>query len=226
MRSSHRILIVAILLAIVMSVPAGAVVKVTRSLNVFELYGSFAKPLGTYDGVPGDDFGAEWEFDADSAYDAAFMIGMSYGRLTAYNVYGTVGFRYTAHALRDTLRNEIGHITWPLDAFVDFPDVKQFDLTLDLNYVPFDLFHSGWSPHAGLGVRAGLTTIYFKGYDSQSELNVALAANFGAEVKLYNNKEKRTFVTLASVNSWEFMASGNRPHYLTIGGALRYYFKL
>ena len=62
-------------------------------------------------------------------------------------------------------------------------------------------------------------------YADENELKFTVSVNFGADIKVWTAPSGRSYVALSSVNSWDLLASGQRPRYLNIGGAIKYYFR-
>ena len=126
-----------------------------------------------------------------------------------------LGFRFTDHNVKDI--------------FAEIPaqDItyRQYDLEFNVNYLLNNLARTFWSPYVGIGAQAGFTSLSEKGADDQSDLKFALSLNFGVDFKIWGEPKNRSFVTLSSINSLNFLGSDNRPQYLNIGGGLRYYFR-
>ena len=80
-----------------------------------------------------------------------------------------------------------------------------------------------FTPYVGLVAAVGMIAQSAEGYETEYEVNSLLSANFGAEFKLWSSPDKRKFLTLASVNSFDLLSSGYRPRNLNIGGAIKFY---
>lgn len=106
----------------------------------------------------------------------------------------------------------------------DDPKLHQFDLELNLNFFITDVNLSALSPYVGMGFRGGLAHADYRLFADDQDANVALAVNFGADLRL-SQPSHAGYWAISSVNSYEFVGSNNRPTYLNIGGALKYYFK-
>ena len=174
-------------------------------------------------GLPNDPFvleGRQWEFDAEDVYGDSYYFGLEYGQLIAGHWLGSVGFRFTHHNLRDTIGDE------RMAFMYDFkPTFNQYDLEVNMNYLLNSLASSVWTPYAGLGLHAGIASVDWDEYDAENDLTFGMNLNFGAEVKLYTAASGKSFVTLASMNNWNFMATNDRPKYLQIGGGVKYYMR-
>ena len=200
-----------------------AITRVAGRWSVLSVHGGYAKPWGQYDGLPNDPFvleGRQWEFDAEDVYGDSYCFGLEYGQLIAGHWLGSVGFRFTHHNLKDTIGDE------RMAFMYDFkPTFNQYDLEVNMNYLLNNLASSVWTPYAGLGLHAGIASVDWDEYDAENDLTFGMNLNFGAEVKLYTAASGKSFVTLASMNNWNFMATNDRPKYLQIGGGVKYYMK-
>ena len=219
---------VALLVLILMtSSSAVAIQRVSPRLYVVNFYGGHAAPLGTYDGIVGLDFdiGRERvEFDADNVYDNGFHLGASYGMIKGGHLLMSVGIHYIQHDVKNPIRQTIGDYVYSVE-FAQAPTLKQYDLDVNVNYLFMDLNTGVWSPYFGGAVSAGMSSASYEGYDNEYEAGLALGFNFGADFKLWSAADNRSFVTLSSVNSWNLVASGDRPRYLHIGAGVKYYFR-
>lgn len=218
---------IALLCILAVASQAFAITRVARSQNWIEAYAGGGTPTGQYNGLPGlaeGDFiinNALVDVDGGDVYDNSFHFGLAYGRTQGKHFSMSFGFRFTNHSLQDT-------IPLTTDTVLLVPDdltLRQYDLELDVYYYPLDLNRSYVNPYVGLGVKGGITSADIKGFDSENDLTGGLCLNFGLEVTLWRDPG-RASVALASVNSWDFLASGDRPRYLNFGGALKYYFRM
>lgn len=236
MNKITRIFALCLLLIFALGSTSQAITRVARKLYVIDLFSGYGSPVGNYSAIPGDDFyydGAIHEFPADQVYDGSFHIGIDYGQLWANHLLTQVGFRYVHHNLKDTIGNA-------RDAFYynTKPKLNQYDLDLNFNYLVTNIYETFGSPYVGLGLHGGITNVSTEGIvvsgeegdivtsSSQNELTFAMSLNFGAEFKVFTAPSGKSFVTLASVNSWDFVSTNDRPKYLNIGGAIRYYFRM
>lgn len=206
---------------------AFGVTKVERRLTVLEFIVGDAVPLGTQDGVHPIDFiinNSLVDLDADKVYDPSVFFGLKYGQLFGGRVLVSVGLRYTNMNVLDTIDLSIDTIL-VFGGGNDKLKWGQYDLDLDFNYYLTDFYRSPVAPYVGLGINGGLTRFSSRTFESEYEATIALSANFGFDIKLFG-EGKRSFITLSSVNNWNFVTSGDRPKYLNLGGALKYWFRL
>jgi outer membrane protein W len=112
---------------------------------------------------------------------------------------------------------------WLEKAYGEKINFRQYDIELNANYYFLDLTSTVFSPYTGAGVQAGFTSFSPEGFEDESEIKVAGSLNFGADLKLFDNG--RSFLTVASMNNYNLLASDNRPKYLNLGFALRYFFR-
>jgi hypothetical protein len=219
-----RIAALSLLLMFALGSTSQAITRVAKKLYVVDISSGYGSPVGDYDGIPGDDFvidGVLYKFPADQVYDGAFWLSTNYGMVFADHLLISAGIRYTHHNLKDTIGNRefAFSYVYPLR-------LNQWDLDLDFNYQPVSIYESFATPYVGLGFFGGITNISAEGFESRNELTLGARLNFGAELKVFTAPSKKSFVTLASVNSWDFAATNDRPRYLNIGGAIKYYFRL
>jgi opacity protein-like surface antigen len=213
------------LAAMLLASSAGAINRVSKSLGVLEIHGGYSSPTGKIDHVSNNDFydeGVLYNVPTKDVFKSSFTMGFSLGLVKKSHWYTTVGLDYTHMRIKDTIffPNGSGFILSPK------PNFNHFDLRLNANYQFSDIELASFTPYLGLGVGAGLTTQSLRGYASETEINIGLALNFGAEAKLWQDASGRTLVTLASANSWEFFGSGYRPKFLTIGAAIKFYSRM
>lgn len=219
MKRTLCIALLALLLAGTVAVDATAAIKrVAARYNVLNFYGGYATPHGEYGQVGFitfvDELDRPVEEDADQLFDGTYYFGVDYGTLYSRYALVLIGFRYTEHNVQDYLR----------EAFEEF-DYRQYDVELNLNFYPLDMRSSFASPYAGAGVQAGLLSTSVPGYDDESEIKVAFSLNFGADLKIFESPSGRSFVTLSSMNNYNLFASEDRPKYLNVGAAVRYWFR-
>lgn len=209
-----------VLVFAVSSLAEARIKKVGRRYNVIDFYGGYAMPHGKYGGMGGIQFVDQWDrpvkFGADQWLDDTYFLGFDYGTLRGGHRLVTVGFRFTDHRVMDVFSNlHAQDITY-----------RQYDLEFNANYMFNDLGSSVWTPYLGAGAQAGFTSFSIKGADNdESQLKFALSVNFGIDFKVWAEPQKRSFLTLSSINNFNFLGSDNRPIYLNIGGGLKYYFR-
>ena len=219
-----RITTIAILLICIISSDAFGISRVARRLNLLEVYGGVGVPSGEYDGLPNIPFvinSRRVDVKADDIYGSAFHLGVTYGQLRNRHILVSVGFQFTENAIEDT-------IPLPLDTILILPDdfkIRQYDLTLNLNYFFLDLNEQPWSPYFGIGLQAGIASLTFRDFTTENEFNTSIGFNFGADLRLWQEAGGRSTVTLSSINTWNFVTSNDRPAYLQIGGGIRYWFR-
>lgn len=193
---------------------AAALTREARSCFVSDIHFGYSSPFGSYTGIGPREFGLP-EIDAADLFDPTYHVGFGFSRLQENQVLAGVGFRYT--------KINIHEANFPSDS--EFLKFNQYDLFFDYNYYLTNLFNESFAPYFGGEVLAGLTSFTPPGFRSETQLSIGLAVNFGADFKVWSATDKRSFVTLASVNSWQLVGSGNRPRYLNIGGGIRYFFR-
>ncbi|RKX24356.1 MAG: hypothetical protein DRP45_08385 [Candidatus Zixiibacteriota bacterium] len=221
-------LFIATLLVILTAIPsAWAIQRTAPRLNVVSFSGGYAGPVGTYDGTVALDFdfdGTLVDFDAKNVYENGVRLAISYGAVKRGHWLGTLGFEYTRHNYKNPLvqrhSNHLYEIT-----FLEDPAFSQYDLELSLGYLFNDLNYTVWSPLFGFRLTAGMSGISAERVESEYQSSLSLGLDFGADIKIWTAPDKRSFVTLSSVNSWDFAASNDRPRYLNIGAGIKYYFR-
>jgi opacity protein-like surface antigen len=208
-----------------MASSAGAITRVSKSLGLLEIHGGYSTPTGNIDHISNNDFvdgGVFYNLPAKDVFKSSLTMGFSLGVVKKAHWYTSVGLDYTHLRVKDTIvfPNGSGFMLTPK------PNYNHFDLRLNANYHFSDIELSSFTPYVGLGVGGGLITQSLQGYASETEINIGVALNFGAEVKLWEDANKRNLVTLASANSWEFAGTGYRPKLLTLGAALKFYARM
>ena len=206
---------------------AAATTPVPERLGVFEVYGAFSSPTGSIDHL-GDikfpTFYRPLSLSAKDVYSQSITLGVSLGTLRMGHWYNSVGFEYSHLRVKDTIYFPRGGEAIVFN-YPDYPKphFNQYEVRLNSNYQFYDVGAVGWTPYVGLGLGVGLISETFEGYRTQTELNVGLAMNFGAEVVIWQAPGRGNMVTLASANRWEFAGSGYRPKFLSLGVALKVY---
>lgn len=219
MKRTLSIALLALILAGTVAVDATAAIKrVAARYNVLNFYGGYATPHGEYHELGALPFLDQNDqlvtFDADLLLDGTYFLGADYGTLYSRYFLVLIGFRYTDH-----------NVNRSLFANADNLEFNQYDLEFNLNFYPLDLAKSIASPYVGGGLAAGVITKEDPGYETESEIKVAFSLNFGADLKIFESPSGRSFVTLSSMNNYNLLASEDRPKYLNIGAALRYWFR-
>ncbi|MEW6051434.1 MAG: hypothetical protein AB1644_10285 [Candidatus Zixiibacteriota bacterium] len=223
MNRKFWILTVTPLMLLTLTSDVFAIGRVARRFNVLEIYGGYSSPVGSYDQIGPLSFVDQQDrpvdIGADSLWDNTFHLGFTFGTLRAERLMYSIGFSYTKAELAEYARQTFD------DQYALIPNFHQFDVRFNMNFHLSSLQTSPWSPYIGLGIIGGLTGYSGRGIESEYEANVAASANFGAEAKIWQAADNSSFVTVASVNSIEFLASGYRPRYLNLGAALKFYLR-
>ncbi len=210
-------IVIAAIISSVASSSDAAIKRVASRYNMLNIYGGYADPHGEYDHVGPIPIELSINqlatLDADSIYNPTYFLGIDYGTLYSRHVLYMIGFRFTEHNIQD----------WILDQG-EFK-LRQYDIEFNANYYLLDLVEDPWSPYVGAGVQGGFTSYSQRGFDNDSELKFAFSLNLGFDLKLFQAPKKRSYVTLASMNNYNLVASDNRPKYLNIGVGLRYFFR-
>ena len=201
------------------------ITRVAKRLNLLEIYGGAGLPTGQYSDIPAIDLlfiinNRVVDVDASDIYNTAYYFGINYGQLKNGHYLVSLGFQFTDFALQDT-------ILLPLDTVLIFPDkphLRQYDISLNLNYLINDLSQIPWSPYVGLGFQAGIASLTSRQFETENDANIALNLNFGAEISLFKGDKGRQRVSLASINSYNLVATNDRPRELNIGGGIRFWF--
>lgn len=219
---SSLVILTGLLLAT--AVPSHAVVRAPRQMNFLEFSAGYNQPWGEYNGVPTFEFidgGRHYEIDADDLYKSGPSFGIHYGRVAQGRLAMTIGFRYTRPELEET-------VDLSSTRYLDLQDfnLNLYEGDINFNYYLTNLNTSPFAPYIGLGVQAGIASFSAEGYDSQNDFSSALGLNFGVDLTLYRNANDGSFMTLASINNLNLFTSNDRPKNLTIGGGLRYFFRM
>lgn len=225
-RSNFVVLVVVLLLVVAASTEA--VTRVSKRYNVLDFGAGYANPVGHYDNFGGESFvdlsGRYYRLDADQVFNSSYSIGVFFGQLRNRWMI-SLGGVYTKVNQRDTIFvGDVGYV-WPYSDAVVFSNFGQWDIRLNVNYQFMDISENQFTPYAGLGLAAGLISETAPGINANYDANTLLSANFGVEFKLWTSANKRSFVTLASVNSYDLLSSGYRPRNLNIGGAIKVYMR-
>jgi len=199
-------------------------------LGVFEVYGALSSPTGFIDHLGDIHFRNMYRpinFNASDVYRPSMTLGVTVGTVQMGHWHNSVGFQYSHLRVRDTILYPLGDSAIVFN-YTDFPkpNFNQYEVRLNSNWQFYDVEAVGWTPYVGLGLGVGLISQTLEGYDSHTELNIGLAMNFGAEVRIWQDPNGSNMVTLASVNSWEFGGSGYRPKSLTLGVGLKIYSRM
>ncbi len=242
MRKALSIVLTAALTGLFLfSTSQAGIARVAKRINVISFYAGSSAISGKYDGLGADKWNQIFEtnlaspdVDGGDLYKSCFHLGFDYGQLRGGKLLYSFGFRYTKVKFQDstTVPFDDPGFLYIIRSLEDDFNVHLYDLGLDVNYFLFDLNLQRWSPYFGLGGKVGFMTFDAEGrslegyeYSTESQIKSTIGVNFGADIKVWSAPKGRSFVTLSSVNSWDLFASGNRPKYLNVGGAIKYYFK-
>jgi len=229
MVSMKNIGISALALIMAAATPAGAIQRVAAKFGIVEARFGYAMPLGEYDGLPGLDFIFDESelvaFDAERVYEDGYAFGLSYGQALGGHWRASVGFDYARNKVKNPIIQRIGDYQYSIEDLPNNLSNDQYDLAFRTAYAFTDLNQLGWSPFLGLGALAGLSSSRSPGYPANSEFDFGMSLDFGLDVKLWQGSDGRTFAALSSINSWNFVTTGERVSHLQIGGGLKYFFK-
>jgi hypothetical protein len=209
--------------------PASAIVRVAPSWSFTEIYVQGGSALGSYNGFPTQDFLLDGstgfaEFDGSDLYENGLSLGIAFGRMRAGRFAFSVGFRYSNSDLTTRpLLYTRGGDEWTLQ--LDKVTIRQYDVDLNFNIFLLPLTRSMFSPYVGVGASAGFSQADWRDFEDENSANAALNLNFGAELQLNKPGDSRSFFALASTNTWNMVASDDRPRFLYFGGSIKYYFK-
>ena len=197
--------------------------RTAKRWYMLDLYGGTSMPQGENWGIVGEPLFTDYTFSvpADSIYKDAFHLGLRYAALSSNWLMG-VGFRYTNVIVRDTID------VYPYNPVLfrnSIANVSQWDLDLFIHCYPLDLTKNAFSPYLGIDIQSGILSLTASGYKSRNEMTFAISADFGADIKIFSGESGRSFVTLASVNSYQFVGTNDRPKYLNVGVGLKYFFR-
>lgn len=239
-RFSKSISLVVALILIISAGSAHSIAKIPARVSVIDISGGYTMITGNYGGFRGDSWneifantGTNPSVTGSDIYSPTFHLGFSYGQLRNNHLFYSVGFRYTKIGLEDS--TIVPFTPSPGIIYLEQSDLNLnlYDIDLNFNYYQSNVAVSGWSPYVGLGMRTGFQVLSAEGVDpvsglpyaSETELKFALALNVGLDIKLASAASNRSHFVLSSANSFDFLGSGNRPRYLNLGLALKYYFR-
>lgn len=213
-----RIVLSTVALLVLALSSSHALTQEARSLYVTGMHVGYSSPFGNYNGIGS----FEWtggSLTASELLDPTYHVGLEIGKVSNDHLLAGIGFRYTKINVNDA----IGDYLTPIDTSI--LRFNQYDINLDCNYYLTNLYEESLSPYFGGELIAGFTSFAPPGFRSETKFSFGVAVNFGLDMKVWSAADKRSFITLASINSWQLAAGGNRPRYLNIGGGLRYFFR-
>ncbi len=238
--SGFRVLCIVLLAAMVAD--ASALTRKERSYTFFELSGSATSPVGDYTRIGVIDFLDAANFpralDADEVWDNGFSIGLAAGRLTGNNFAASIGIRFTRATTPDagrfrfddgsTVSFEDYAVPGPVVGDTVFyswvPEVPTFnvwDLELNLAWYLLSPTQSPIAPWFGAGGQVGLLAQTLDGFES--EYYVSTGINLNAGVEFVFGRSPRGAWSVSPQVSWNAVATNDRPQYLHIGAAVRYW---
>jgi hypothetical protein len=200
--------------------------RTAKRWYMLDLYGGTSMAHGEYDGIAGVPFTGPGDellkVDASDLYKDGSHLGINYGVMKATTLFA-LGFRYTDIRIFEPILIP-GYEPYRPFGFDDV-NLTQWDFDLYLHQYFADLSKSTASPYLGLGTQIGATRLTAKGYKSENKMAFALSVDFGADLKITSGAGGRSFVTLSSVNSYQFVGTNDRPKYLNVGVGLKYFFR-
>lgn len=222
----HRKAILTVLALILgLSVPTCALERVAAKTAYWEIGFSYAMPQGSYAGIPGMDFTDESartvSIDGANLYEDGFAARLGYGKIVGGKWLLGVTFDYA----RNQMKNPIVQTGYEPLLFPETNTYSHYAVVIRPGYAPLDLKTAGWSPFVGTSFSFGLAALTAPTYSAEYEATFGMDLDFGLDIKIWQSSDDRSYVTLASMNSWNFLATGNRVSHLQIGGGLRYFFK-
>jgi len=219
------ILIVALILVQVAS--AGAITRAARKVGFLEFHGGYTMPQGSHWGLTGASFETSTHVplkgDATDIYKDGFNAGIAYGQIYDKHWLVSLGIDFARNAVKDPILLTDGNDLYT-NSFQEKRTYQRYDLTLRFLYTPANPVRHAWTPVVGLSANAGLSTLSIPGYQSNSELDFGLNLDFGVDVKIWALPDSRQFVTLSSINSWNFLSTKERVSHLQIGAGIKYFF--
>ncbi len=239
-RFSKTIMLAAALILVISVGSAWSLTKVPARVSIIDISGGYSMITGNYGGFRGDSWnkifglsGSNPSVTGSDIYSPTFHFGFSYGQLRNNHLFYSVGFRYTKIGLEDSTIVPFSPSPGIIYLEQSGLNLNLYDIDFNFNYYQSNVAVTGWSPYIGLGMRTGFQVLSAEGrdpesgleYASESELKFALALNVGIDVKLTSAASNRSHFVLSSANSFDFLGSGNRPRYLNLGLALKYYFR-
>jgi hypothetical protein len=185
-------------------------------------------PQGTHKGMPGSPFATDdgdiLEFNAPNVYKDGYYLGIGIGQVMDGAWFASVGFDYARNEVQRPIEQRFGD-----DIFSTTMErgttYRQYDLTFRTSYSFIDLDHNPMSPFVGLNGSAGLQVLSAPGYASNNEFDFGLGLDFGLDFKVWSASDKRSFMTVSSMNSWNLVSTGARVSHLSVGAGIRYFYK-
>ncbi|KAA3633350.1 MAG: hypothetical protein DWP97_09360 [Calditrichaeota bacterium] len=220
-----RLIILSITAILLLSSQVFAIKRVAArySFVSFEIGSNLPQGNADYTGVgsyriPSYDY---LSLDGSDYYDGAIHFGINYGKTVNSNQQYSIGISFERVNLDESLNY---YFTGGIPDF-EHRKLSLYGLNFAYNYHFLSPVENSFSPYVGVGFKSGIFVNSLKGFESESEIVYAFGLNFGADIRIMEDKNDRGFLTLSSVNQYQFSGSDSRPKYLTVGGALKYYFR-
>jgi len=223
-------LVILILSVLVLSQNCTAGIERTaKRWYMIDLYGGTSMPHGEYEGIGGTTFitgtGGVLKIGADYLYDDGTHFGVDYGVMRTRTLLA-LGFRFTDIQYKDLVILPGYEPFLPFGAYGPITvNLTQWDFDFTVHHFLADLSSHSAAPYVGIGAQVGATSKTATGFNSVNRSTFALSLDFGADVKISSGEGGRSFVTLSSVNSYQFVGTGDRPKYLNVGVGLKYFFR-
>ena len=245
MAARLRLTVILLLLAVfglALLVPAASaeIQRVARKINYFQIRGGYTTPVGKINGYQDLSWADLFDTDepnpsigADQVYKDTWSIGLDYGFLRWDHVALSFGFQYTSVPVQDSVVLEFDTFYGTVGFNTVDVNVNLYDINLNADFYPFSPFTSKLLPYVGAGITGGLLVFSGQGTDaatgvefgSTGEVELAAHANFGIDYKVWGNRRSGSFITISSVNSYEFWSSDYRPAYGNLFLGLKYFLK-
>lgn len=221
-------LIGTVVLAVLLSSSAYAIQRTATRSSFIEFRGGYAMPQGSHRGFPDAPFtgdsGGILEFDAENVYKDGFFLGIGVGQVLAGSWFGSVNFDYARNEVQRPVEQRFGNAIYSR-TFERGTAYRQYDLTFRTGYSFLNLAQSSLSPYIGLNGSAGLEVLSTPGFATNNEFDFGLGLDFGLDFKVWSAPNNRSFMTVSSLNSWNFVSTGERVSHLSVGAGIRYFFK-
>lgn len=223
----RKSLVLTIVLAIGLGGSASAIQRVAAKVGVLEFRVGYAMPQGSHWGLTGAPFETSTQVplkgDATDIYKDGFNLGIAYGQILNKHWLISLGFDYTRNKVKDPIVLRIGDATYT-DNFPEERTYQRYDLSFRSGYFLNNPVRHAWTPYFGVAALVGLSTLSIPGHETNSEFDFGMSLDFGLDFKIWAEPDSRTFVTLSSINSWNFLSTKERVSHLQIGGGIKYFF--
>ncbi|MBI5266396.1 MAG: hypothetical protein HY851_04105, partial [candidate division Zixibacteria bacterium] len=192
--------------------------RTAKRWYMFDIYGGTSMAHGEYEGIGATTFitesGNSLKIGADDLYEDGTHFGVDYGMMRTRTLF-SLGFRYTDIEYKDVVIVS-GYMPFlPFDPYAPSNvNLTQWDVDVTVHHYLANLSLHSASPYMGVGMQVGATSQTADGFNSINRSTFALSLDFGADVKVSSGEGGRSFVTLSSVNSYQFVGTSDRPKYL------------